>query len=219
MTKEQVLAIQKGGIDWFGQPLKQDGDYGPRTQWWHGITGLDPMRQEIIRIALGYHAADMKEATGNNDGEFVDMLLKPAGLRRQPWCIAFTSHCYRKAGLAYPTYFTSAWQIITWAEKNEFLVDEPLPGDIFAFLYPKKPGDKQWKGHGGIVLGNGEIEKKPYIADVDGNITNCVRVGRRLITPGMKFIRNPQLDSLLQQPPGRLTMPNNLSRLDALGDR
>jgi hypothetical protein len=52
MTPEEIKAIQKGGIDWFGDPLKEDGDYGPKTRWWHQVSLLEKPRVDLLRIAL-----------------------------------------------------------------------------------------------------------------------------------------------------------------------
>lgn len=219
MTKEQVLAIQKDGIDWFGWPLRQDGDYGPKTQWWEGISTLSNLRQETLRVSLGHHAAGMGEIHGNsiqNDGAFVEMLFKPTPwLKNAPWCIALVSHVCRKVGVPWPKYHTSAWQVIEWARQMGYIVDEPLPGDVYAFLYPKKPGDTQHKGHGGFVIGTGEVEGKKYLAVSDGNVGDACRVGRRLWTEDKVFIRVPELGTQH----GKLTMPNKLMRLDSVGDR
>jgi hypothetical protein len=137
------------------------------------------------------------------------MILAPIGLKQLPWCIAYTSYVYRKAGVKLPKYFTSAWQLITWAEQNGKCVDDPLPGDLFALLHPKKPGDTQWKGHGGIVL----AKDAEFLYNCEGNVKNAVRVGRRAIKPEIKFIR--MIDNL----PEGLTVPTGMMRIDGLTDR
>lgn len=217
MTPEQVKAIQKDGIDWFGHPLSIDGKLGPKTNWWIQINQLEKPRVDLLRIALGYHASGMKEDMNNsiaNDGTFVDMLLKPAGLRYQPWCIAFVSHCIRKAGIEWKTYHTSAWGLIKWAEQNKLLVNEPSPGDLFAFLYPRKPGDTKWSGHGGIVTGSDVNDSKNFINTVEGNIGDSVRAGRRAIRPEMIYIRIPGTGQ-----PNTITIDKLLMKIDSLGDR
>jgi hypothetical protein len=199
-------------VDWYGNPLKVDGVIGPKTLWWKGILSLSPLRQEVLKLALGYHAVGAGEDKNNsiqNDGTFVDMLLKPVGLRRLPWCIAFCSHVYQKSGVKLPKYFTSAYQVITWAEQNGKLVDSPLPGDMVAYLHPRQPGDTQIKGQGEINLA---IDDQ-YVYDVVGNITECVRVVKRARTPAMKFIR------LIDDQQGELTVPTGMMRIDALADR
>jgi hypothetical protein len=213
LSKQQILDIQKNGIDWFGQPLKQDGDYGPRTKWWHGITTLDQKRQAVLRLALVYHAANVGvEKTGNNDGPFIDMLFKPVGIKNLPWCVAYVSHCYTKCNVFWPTYHVSTWQVIQWARENGKLVEEPLPGDLEAYLYPKVTGE-DWKGHGRIVSAYDPVTGRT--AGVDGNVSNTIRVGYRDVRPERYFVR----PNGFTNKHGVLTMPKDLIDLDGLADR
>src|SRR5689334_18962820 len=118
MTPKEIEQIQSTGIDWLGKPLLVDGVLGPKTNWWMGITSLSQIRQDLIRIALGYHASNIVfENTGHNDSEFVDMLMRPVGLhgRGYPWCLGFASHCAIKAGVKMP-YIVSAYQAIEWGK-------------------------------------------------------------------------------------------------------
>jgi hypothetical protein len=213
MPAEQVRLIQTGGIDWFGEPLKVDGIWGPRTEWWNDIRQLEnPHRLEFLRLALGYHAVGAKEEPSiENGGTFVDMLLKPAGLRHLPWCVAFVSHCARKSGVPWPTYHVSAWGLMQYAKQNKLFVTDPIPGDIHVKLYPKQPGE-QWKGHAGIYLGGDD----DFFACVDGNVGNAVRVGRRALTHGICFVRLVPRE--FNDPEGPV-LPPKLMRLDNVGDR
>lgn len=215
LSKNEIISIQSNGIDWAGQPLVKDGDYGPRTQWWNGILSLDSKRQAVQKLALGYHAANVGvELTGHNDGPFIDMLFKPVGMQEKgyPWCCALVSHVYRECGVAWPVYHTSAWQIIQWAKKNGKIVTSPLPSDIEVFLYPAVPGQDR-KGHARIVTGY-DI-KTGRTAGVDGNVGNTIRVGYRDIRPERYFVR----PNGLTHQSGALTMPANLIDLDGLLDR
>ncbi len=216
MTSEQIKAIQKGGIDWYGTPLKVDGIAGPKTLWWRGITTLSQQRKDVIQLALGYHAVGAGEDKNNsiqNDGTFVDMLLKPSGLRNQPWCLAFCSHIYTKCGVTWPKYHVSAYRTIEWATANKKLVDKPLPGDLCVFLYHKAPGDTQIKGHGEIVL----AVDNEYTYDVGGNISDSVRVGRRQINPLNRGVNH--YIRVMDSQHGELTVPTGMMRIDSLGDR
>lgn len=218
MIPLEIKSLQKTGIDWFGNPLTVDGLWGPNTEWWAGITSLSPLRQEVIRIELAYAHMGMKEDnTGGieNGGTFVDMLFAPVHLRNLPWCIVFQSHCYRKAGVPWPVYHTSAWGIIEWAKKNNYLVDEPIAGDIEAFLYPKHEGDTKISGHGRLVLGYDKSTGNT--AGVDGNVSNAVRVGLRHPREERYFIRTPGLGPVDNV--SLLTMPSGMMNLDNLGDR
>ncbi len=214
MTKDEIKTIQTGGIDWNGQPLIVDGTYGQKTAWWNGIKSLDQKRQDVLRLDLGYHAANMGEATGDNDGPFVNMLFKPVGMegKHYAWCIALASYCYTKCGVIWPKYHTSAWQVIQWAKENAKTVTDPLPGDLEVFLYAKVAGE-DWKGHGRIITGYDAATGRT--AGVDGNITNMVRVGFRDPRPDRYFVRPAGLTTQH----GTLTMPTGLTDLDGLADR
>lgn len=217
MTSAEIKAIQKSGIDWYGNPLKVDGIIGPKTLWWSGIKSLSQQRQDVISLALGYHATGMGEATGKNDGTFVDMLLGPVKLRNMSWCVAFVAHCMKKSGVSIPVYFTGAEQLIkavssprcTYAK----FVDEPIPCDVEVYLYPRKAGDTYSQGHARLVTGYDPATK--ITAGVDGNVTNCVRTGLRHDRPERKFVRF----NALGEQHGDLVMPVNMMKLDNLGDR
>lgn len=209
-TKEQVLKIQENGIDWLGNPLVADGIYGAKTAWWHGISGLSQKRQDVLRLALGYHATDMGEATGRNDGEFVDTLFKPVGLQKRgfPWCVAFISHCLTKCEVPWPIYHVSAYNLIEWAKANNIIVEDPWPADLEVFLYPKVKGE-DWRGHGRIVTGYSK--KTGRTSGVDGNVNNSVYCGFRDVRPDRYFVR-PDYEA-------PLTLPIKLPDLDKYGDR
>jgi hypothetical protein len=213
LTSEQIKALQDmdDAIDWTGKPLTVDGNYGPRTQWWHGISKLHPVRQGILQCALAYHFDGTAETGLPNRSPVIDQMQEPGGLTPKyghPWCLAFVSWCLTRAGADWPVYHMSAYKAIQWARANDRIVTNPLPGDVFCFLYPSESAKSPGAGHGGIVLGC----DKDWIADVDGNVGNAVRVGRRA-RAGLTFIRT------VQENPGQLTMPTNLDRLDGAGDR
>ncbi len=217
MTPNEIKAIQKTGIDFYGNPLKVDGALGNKTNWWIGITSLSPLRQEVLRIALGYHAAGMAEDKNNsiaNDGTFVDMLLAPVGLRYKPWCCCFISHCMRKAGVSWPVYYASAYQLREWGKANKLMVEQPVPGDLEILIHEKKPGDTQVLGHARIITGY-EIATG-NTSGVDGNVTDCVRVGYRRPQHERYFLRPPQLGGASAI---ALTYPQGLPYIDNIGDR
>lgn len=211
LTPEQVKAIQSqpGAIDWFGQPLKVDGDYGPKTRWWHFITSLSQQRKDVITLALSYYATNVAEVPlGSNRGPLIDKFMEPTGLKPgKPWCAGFASHCLRQSGTYWPIYHASAWSVIEWAKKYNRVVTEPMPGDLEAFLYPKQPNE-DWRGHVRIVVSYDPSTKISY--GVDGNITNMVRVGFRRDRENRYFIR-PAYEDVLPQ------LPTNMMPLDNLG--
>ena len=218
MTPEQIKKIQFDGIDWLGNPLKVDGLMGPKTEWWHAISQLSEQRQDVLKLALGYHTMGMGEDRNNsiaNDGTFVDMLLKPVRLKHQPWCLAFCSHVYWKCTIHWPAYVTGAKQLVDLvkAGKQAVFVDVPLPGDIEVFLYPLEKGNTHQPGHGRIVTGYDP--KTGETAGVDGNVGDAVRVGRRRNRPERYFVRAKNLgDSCVEVP-----FPKNLMYLDNLVTR
>lgn len=212
---DEIKAIQSTGIDWYGAPLKVDGVVGPKTLWWIGILSLDPKRQAVIRLALKYHHEKMGEVHGNsiaNDGTFVDMLLSPSKLKNQPWCIAFASHVYQTCAVEWPIYHISTYKAIEWAKRLGLLVSEPLPGDLELFLYPKQP-DKDWQGHGRIVLAFDRASKQTY--GVDGNVGDRVSTGRRRDRQNRIFVRPKGLTANSKG----LTFPSGTTYIDNIGDR
>lgn len=197
LTTEQVKAIQRGGIDWFGVKLKEDGDYGPRTQWWDGILSLPLIRQQIIRTALKYNGT--KEDAGRpNRSAQIDKWQNPGGLGvGNPWCIAFAMGVLREVGACQDwPYHTSAYEFMRWAGVNGLITRDPLPGDCFAFVYDLTAVG-QTPGHGGIVLAT-DVD---WMIDVDGNVGDSVVVGKRA-RDGITYIRTvPDVRHQFVMPP------------------
>lgn len=205
LSREEVKAIQEGGIDWFGEDLLIDGVWGSKTAWWAGIKGLPEARQEIVRRGLSYYRRKVQENPGQpNRGPWVDAFLQPGGAGLGlPWCIAFTSYVLREAKVDWPIYHLSALNLLAWAKKEERIVNDPLPGDLFAFMH------NSTEGHGGIVLGC----DANWICDVDGNVGNRVAVGKRA-RDGLTFIRtvvNPGFP-LVMPPTDKLTILDGPTR-------
>jgi hypothetical protein len=185
LSREEVKAIQAGsdnvpGIDWFGEPLLVDGNWGPKTAWWAGIQQLEMTRQCIVRIALEHYRLKRSEDKGRpNRGGWVDEIVKPGGIGLgHPWCAAFVANVLQEAGADWPLYHMSAYKILEWAKATGRIVKDPLPGDVFAFMH------NQTEGHVGIVLAC----DLNWICDVDGNVGNKVSVGKRA-RDGLTFIR------------------------------
>lgn len=180
LSREAVKLIQAEGIDWFGEPLLADGDWGPKTAWWAGISDLPEVRQRIVRIALEHYRQKRGEDKGRpNRGDWVDEIVKPGHIGvGHPWCAAFVSNVLQQAGADWPIYHMSALKIITWGKSTGRIVKDPQPGDVFAFMH------NQEEGHVGIVLAC----DMNWICDVDGNVGNKVAVGKRA-RDGLTFIR------------------------------
>lgn len=189
---EDILEIQEGGIDYYGEPLKKDG-WGPRTAWWAGILSLPVQRRLIVCAALKYYKLGIKD-DGNNRGHWPDEFLKPAGLIGKPWCVAMTSYILRNEAWftedVWP-YHTSTLKLIEWAEKNNRVVKEPLPGDLSCFMH------NETEGHTDINLAT----NKYWVLNVGGNLSNTVKVGKRA-RDGLTFIRTVDVEgSKLACPP------------------
>jgi CHAP domain-containing protein len=205
-TPDQLKALQQRGIDWLGQPLQVDGNLGPKTEWFAYLESLDRRREMIVRTALKYFAQGVRETPGQpNRGPVVDLFQAPTGMALGfPWCLSFVSYVMTEAGADWPVYHASAAAAMAWAAKERRIVKNPLPGDVFTFLYP--PESKlAGHGHGGIVLGYDGT----WIADCDGNVGDSVRVGFRAAA-GLSFIRT--LKSEVAP-----VMPQGLVRLDGHG--
>lgn len=181
MTPAQIKEIQQDGYDWHGQPLVEDGQWGPRTAWWAGIRSLPVERQALILMMLGFYR-DKRGEDGilPNRGEWLDPIVEAGGMGLgHPWCIALISHVMRHFYTAaeWP-YHMSTLKLIEWARKTGRIVKEPKPGDIVAFMYDSE------KGHGEFNL----AANQHWVLDIGGNIGNKVQVGKRA-RDGLTFIR------------------------------
>lgn len=172
MHGQELADLQASGMDWYGQRLARDGQYGPRSKWWNMITCLPQWRQDVVTTALGLYREGAAETTPNR-GTQVDKFCQPGGIIGSPWCIAFQSYVFRQCGLGLP-YHVSAFETIHWAKREDRVTNTPLPGDGYAFLYDQD-AEGFTAGHGGIVLGT----RFDLLAVCDGNVRNNIRVGSR----------------------------------------
>jgi len=208
LTQDQIEDIQKDGFDWFGKPLRVDGDYGPKTQWWHYITTLHPVRQLTVREHLRYYVAGTKE-TSPNEGPVVSLFNAPAGEHfvGKAWCIGYQSFVLRASGADWPIHHVSTYEMLEWAKDTGRITKNPRPGDVHAFMYPK--GSKLFgSGHGGGLL----FADPLWVACCDGNVGDSVQVGKRA-RDGLTFIKTVLDD--VESP----LVPMSLTRLDGWKDR
>ncbi len=91
--------------------------------------------REIYTSQIG-----VREATGRNDGQEVEMYLQTVGLGKGfSWCSAFVAWSLNEAEIPHKI---NAWSP-TAENKNNFIfrnkkfVDEPAPGDVFTIWYNK----------------------------------------------------------------------------------
>ncbi len=183
LDTEQIKQIQFGGVDWTGQRLRVDGNYGPKTQWWHGVSLLPHARRLAVLVALSHNGR--KEDKGRpNRSEWLDKIQEPGGIGvGNPWCIAFVSNVMHECRVDWPLYHMSAYAMLEWAKANGRITTDPLPGDVFGFLYDTTAKGFT-PGHGGFVL----AANADWICDIDGNVGDSVKVGKRA-RQGLTFIR------------------------------
>lgn len=88
-------------------------------------------RQHVVAIAR--QELGTREKTGHNDGERVAAYLKVTGLKPgAPWCAAYVSYVFAKAGYAAPR---SAWSPALFPVSR--LTSAALPGDVFGIYFPE----------------------------------------------------------------------------------
>lgn len=125
-----------------------------------------------------------REATGHNDGPFVERVL--GGERGLAWCAAFALRCYEWSGHKLPVNFWACRRVSTlFAELDErdavlSAHDLPQPGDL-AFWLGHQHRSAGPSGHVGVV-----VEVTPQMIDiVEGNSGDAVRLRRySLALPG-----------------------------------
>lgn len=105
-TPRLVDGVLAPPADWWGKPLRVDGDLGPRTRWALYISRLDPRRQSIVQRAC----SKVGECeTVANRGPWPDFVLRRCGydvpddprvpLPNAAWCAAHASWCMSVEGL------------------------------------------------------------------------------------------------------------------------
>lgn len=180
-------------FDWYGEPLRQDGDLGPKTRWALALSALDTRRQSIVWRACS-SVGVLEEAP--NRGKRIDEWLRRCGVSvpKDPWepapdnawCAAFASWCVSVDGL--PERREAGAQALGKALRASTLI---TPGDLAWF----KTGT--WQGHIGVIVGLGAGE----LAVVEGNQRNAVRLVRRL-SKDVRISTPLPLEEMPGVPPG-----------------
>lgn len=116
-----------------------------------------------------------KEATGNNDGEFVNMVQEFVGGIREhglPWCASFRSWCMVQTGLnpVTPKSDSSTW-LYSYAKSNGLLLEKPIPG-CTGLVKAKESEHGKTHVHTFAVIGLDE--SNGTVHSVDGNHRNMV---------------------------------------------
>ena len=133
--------------------------------WWGNcVFSQSLLRNRVIKIAESY--VGVRELTGNNDGEEVEMFLHSTGLSKgYAWCAAFASHVFIEAGVKAPL---SAWSP-DWFKTNvvyfrsNITIDKfkSKPGQVFGLYFESKGRI----AHIGIII----KEDKLHYITIEGN--------------------------------------------------
>ncbi len=112
----------------------------------------------ITRVANDY--VGVREATGSNDGEIVELFLASANAKKgDPWCAAFVAHVHSLCGYKIPN--SPAWSPSWFPNSNVVKFSEYEPGDVFGIYY----SSKKRIAHVGII----EKETGNYFLTIEGN--------------------------------------------------
>ena len=116
---------------------------------------LTSSSQKVVQVAKSQ--LGVKERTGKNDGEAVERYLRYTNLPKgHPWCAAFVSWVYQRAGYAKPR---TGWSPALFPASR--LVKQRKPGVLFGIYYP----ELKRIGHCGFVLS----ETNDWLLTVEGN--------------------------------------------------
>lgn len=90
------------------------------------------IRQRNLLVRTAAAELGVRELTGNNDGLRVEAYLASAGLAKgNPWCAAYLSWVFRKAGFSQPR---TGWSPSLFPASR--LTKRALPGDIIGIYFP-----------------------------------------------------------------------------------
>lgn len=213
MTPDEVRAFQGNtstivdGVigpprDWFGVPLKVDGDLGPRTRWAIAMAAQDPRRQAIVRRACSGVGVIRETIANRGPGvPGVDWLLRRAHvdvpedptipLPDYGWCAAFASWCISVDGL--PVRAEAGARALAESLRTPTII---LPGDLAWFPTGK------WEAHIAPIIGVGPGE----VATAEGNRRNACELVRRS-TSEVRIVTPFPFEDLPGIPPGLTLVP------------
>jgi hypothetical protein len=119
-----------------------------------GLSGSSALSSNKEIITIAQSQIGIREVTGNNDGVMVETYLAVAGLKKgEPWCAAFLSWIFKKAGYAQPS---TGWSPALFPSQR--LVKLPAAGLLFGIYFPSL----KRIGHCGLI------------ENVNGNWLSCV---------------------------------------------
>lgn len=112
-------------------------------------------REELVAIAKA--EIGVKELSNKNDGKQVEAYLASAKLKKgQPWCAAFISWVFAKAGYVEPR---TGWSPALF--NNTVNTREILPGNVFGIWFP----NLKRIAHVGMV----EQQQGDWVLSIEGN--------------------------------------------------
>ncbi|MFC5283244.1 peptidoglycan-binding protein [Pedobacter alpinus] len=121
----------------------------------HLLNAAEQEREKLVNIAR--KEIGVREQSGQNDGERVETYLKAVNLQRgQPWCAAFVSWTFMKAGYARPR---TAWSPFLFVERVK--TKSIKPGNILGIWFP----NLKRIAHVGLV----EKQAGDWIISIEGN--------------------------------------------------
>ncbi len=124
---------------------------------WSKDHGVDSMLQRAKIMEIARSQIGIRELTGNNDGLAVEGYLKVANLPKgNPWCAAFVSWTFAKAGFAKPR---TAWSPALFPNARSTF--SPEPADILGIYSVKL----KRIAHAGLV----ERRQHNWIISIEGN--------------------------------------------------
>lgn len=134
----------------------------------------DQLAAATIQIALSH--LGVREATGHNDGTFIDALEKTFGLRGQPWCAMYATTCMseaaKKLGVKAVLHTSpSSTEIFSQAKKQSLLLSAPIP---YCIGLLKGSGGTPGKTHHHTFLVLSIDKNAGIVHSVDGNWHNSV---------------------------------------------
>jgi len=121
------------------------------------------IRERLADTLLSY--LHVKELTGNNDGQEVEMFIEASGLDAKgqyPWCAAFISYIYQANCLGVPPYSARA---AAWFPPERIIPDkDAVTGDVYSLYY----NSLGRIGHIGMYL-LPYLNETPYVVGGEGN--------------------------------------------------
>jgi hypothetical protein len=132
----------------------------------------DKLAAAAVQIALSH--VGMREATGHNDGTFVDTLEKKFGTRGQPWCAMYATECIFEAAakLGVKTKLhksMSSSEIYHQGKAQGLSLSTPVP-----YCLGLVKGGTQGRDHHHTFFVLSVDKKAGIVHTVDGNYGNAV---------------------------------------------